>query len=129
MNKEKLVVEVVAAHNLMPKDGEGLSSPFVEVEFENQKQRTQVKYKDLNPIWNQKLVFHVTNIADLPYRTIELNVYNEKRSSNSRNFLGKVSISGSSIAREGEEIAQLYTLDKEAFSLMSVARLASSSIY
>ncbi|KAI7983933.1 FT-interacting protein 3 [Camellia lanceoleosa] len=114
MNKEKLVVEVVAAHNLMPKDGEGSSSPFVEVEFENQKQRTQVKYKDLNPIWNQKLVFHVTNIADLPYRTIELNVYNEKRSSNSRNFLGKVRVSGSSIAREGEEIAQLYTLDKRS---------------
>ncbi|KAL2517890.1 C2 domain-containing protein [Abeliophyllum distichum] len=29
-SKEKLVVEVVAAHNLMPKDGEGSSSPFVE---------------------------------------------------------------------------------------------------
>ncbi|GMP37552.1 hypothetical protein CsSME_00009170 [Camellia sinensis var. sinensis] len=28
-NKEKLVIEVVGAHNLMPKDGEGLSSPFV----------------------------------------------------------------------------------------------------
>ncbi|KAF5739005.1 protein QUIRKY [Tripterygium wilfordii] len=57
--KEKLVVEVVAAHNLMPKDGE-----------------------------------------DLPYRTIEANVFNERRSSNSRNFLGKVRISGSMVAKE-----------------------------
>ncbi|XP_021630075.1 FT-interacting protein 4 [Manihot esculenta] len=112
--KEKLVVEVVAAHNLMPKDGEGSSSPFVEIEFENQRLRTQVKYKDLNPIWNEKLVFNIKDVADLPYRAIEVNVFNEKRSSNSRNFLGKVRISGSSIAKEGEEMVQLHTLDKRS---------------
>ncbi|XP_038717533.1 FT-interacting protein 4 [Tripterygium wilfordii] len=112
--KEKLVVEVVAAHNLMPKDGEGSSSPFVDVEFENQRLRTQVKYKDLNPIWNEKLVFYIKDVADLPYRTIEANVFNERRSSNSRNFLGKVRISGSMVAKEGEEVAQLFTLDKRS---------------
>ncbi|KAF2307169.1 hypothetical protein GH714_025236 [Hevea brasiliensis] len=112
--KEKLVVEVVAAHNLIPKDGEGSSSPFVEIEFENQRLRTQVKYKDLNPIWNEKLVFNVKDVADLPYRTIEVNVFNEKRSSNSRNFLGKVRISGSSIAKEGAKMVQLHTLEKRS---------------
>ena len=113
-SKEKLVVEVVGAHNLMPKDGEGSSSPFVEVEFENQRLRTQVKDKDLNPIWNEKLVFHVKDVNDLPYRTIEVNVFNERRSSNSRNFLGKVRVSGSSIAKEGEEVVQLHTLEKRS---------------
>ncbi|KAI5315636.1 hypothetical protein L3X38_044812 [Prunus dulcis] len=113
-SKEKLVVEVVAAHNLMPKNGEGSSSPFVEVEFENQRLITQVKHKDLNPIWNEKLVFHIKDVADLPYRTIEVNVFNERRSSNSRNFLGKVRVSGSNIAKEGEEVPQLYTLDKRS---------------
>lgn len=114
--KEKLVVEVVAAHNLMPKDGEGSSSPFVEIEFENQRQRTQVKYKDLNPIWNEKLVFHINSAEDLPYRTIEANVFNERRSSSSRNFLGKVRVPGSSVGREGEEAApaQLFGLDKRS---------------
>ncbi|KAK8557607.1 hypothetical protein V6N13_007965 [Hibiscus sabdariffa] len=112
--KEKLVVEVIAAHNLMPKDGEGSSSPFVEVEFENQRHRTQVKTKDLNPIWNEKLVFHIKDAADLPYRAVEVNVFNERRSSNSRNFLGKVRLSGSSIAKEGEEGPQMYTLDKRS---------------
>ncbi|KAI8574330.1 hypothetical protein RHMOL_Rhmol01G0346000 [Rhododendron molle] len=114
--KEKLVVEVVAAHNLMPKDGEGSSSPFVEIEYENQRQRTQVKYKDLNPIWNEKLVFHINSAEDLPYRTIEANVFNERRSSNSRNFLGKVRVPGSSVGREGEEAApaQLFGLDKRS---------------
>ncbi|CAM8928791.1 unnamed protein product [Rhodiola kirilowii] len=112
--KEKLVVEVIGAHNLMPKDGEGSSSPFAEVEFDNQILRTQVKYKDLNPIWNEKLVFHVAEVADLPYRTIEVNLFNEKRSGNSRNFLGKVRISGSNVVKEGEESIQLYTLDKRS---------------
>ncbi|CAA0823905.1 C2 calcium/lipid-binding plant phosphoribosyltransferase family protein [Striga hermonthica] len=112
--KEKLVVEVVAAHNLMPKDGEGSSSAFVEVEFENQRQRTQVKHRDLNPVWNEKLVFHLADAADLPYRTLEVNVFNERRSNNSRNFLGKVRISGAAAARQGEEVAQLYTLDKRS---------------
>ncbi|XP_039047940.1 LOW QUALITY PROTEIN: FT-interacting protein 4 [Hibiscus syriacus] len=112
--KEKLVVEVIAAHNLMPKDGEGSSSPFVEVEFESQRRRTQVKRKDLNPIWNEKLVFHINDVADLPYRAVEVNVFNERRSSNSRNFLGKVRVSGSSIAKEGEEGPQMYTLDKRS---------------
>ncbi|XP_068664414.1 FT-interacting protein 3-like [Aristolochia californica] len=114
MRREKLAVEVVAAHNLMPKDGQGSSSPFVEVDFENQRLRTLSKYKDLNPIWNEKLVFDISNPADLPYRTIEVNIYNEKKSGNSRNFLGKVRIYGSSIARQGEEIVQLFTLDKRS---------------
>ncbi|OVA06408.1 C2 calcium-dependent membrane targeting [Macleaya cordata] len=113
-NKEKLVVEVVRAHNLMPKDGEGSSSPFVEVEFENQRLRTQVKYKDLNPVWNEKLVFHVADVADIPYRSVEVNIYNERKSGNNRNFLGKVRVSGSSIAKEGSEILQLYALDKRS---------------
>ncbi|KAK9053525.1 hypothetical protein SSX86_024599 [Deinandra increscens subsp. villosa] len=117
MSKEKLVVEVLGAHNLMPKDGEGSCSAFVEVEFEGQRQRTQVKYKDLNPVWNEKLVFHVNDVADLPYRTIEVNVFNEKRSNNSRNFLGKVRVSGTSIAREGEDEVNpqlIHTLDKRS---------------
>lgn len=115
MTKEKLVVEVLGAHNLMPKDGEGSSSAFVEVEFEGQRQRTQVKYKDLNPVWNEKLVFNLNDVADLPYRTIEVNVFNEKRSNSSRNFLGKVRVSGTSIARDGDEVnPQLHTLDKRS---------------
>ncbi|ESQ36513.1 hypothetical protein EUTSA_v10006667mg [Eutrema salsugineum] len=111
---EKLVVEIVGAHNLMPKDGEGSSSPFVEVEFENQRLRTQVKTKDLNPIWNEKLVFHVIDVNDLRYKTLEISVFNEKRSSNSRNFLGKVRVLGSSVGREGESVVQLYTLEKRS---------------
>ncbi|CAG7867601.1 unnamed protein product [Brassica rapa] len=111
---EKLVVEIIGAHNLMPKDGEGSSSPFVEVEFEDQRLRTHVKRKDLNPIWNEKLVFHVIDANELRYKTLEISVFNEKRSSNSRNFLGKVRVTGSSVGREGESVAKLYTLEKRS---------------
>ncbi|VFR00549.1 unnamed protein product [Cuscuta campestris] len=110
--KEKLVVEVAAAHNLMPKDGEGSSSAFVEVKFENQTGRTQVKHRDLNPVWNEKLVFSVNDVAGLPYRTVEVNVFNERKSNSTRNFLGRVWVSGSTVAREGEAAAQIFTLEK-----------------
>ncbi|KAL0884440.1 hypothetical protein Bca101_008421 [Brassica carinata] len=112
---EKLVVEIIGAHNLMPKDGEGSSSSFVEVEFEDQRLRTQVKRKDLNPIWNEKLVFHVIDANELRYKTLEISVFNEKRSSNSRNFLGKVRVTGSSVGKEeGESVVQMYTLEKRS---------------
>ncbi|CAH8336912.1 unnamed protein product [Eruca vesicaria subsp. sativa] len=111
---EKLVVEIIGAHNLMPKDGEGSSSPFVEVEFEDQRLRTHVKRKDLNPIWNEKLVFHVIDANELRYKTLEISVFNEKRSSNSRNFLGKVRVLGTNVGREGESVVQMYTLEKRS---------------
>ncbi|KAM1158107.1 hypothetical protein FF1_028640 [Malus domestica] len=55
----KLVVEVVDAHDLMPKDGKGSASPFVQVDFVNKLSRTKTIPKNLNPIWNQKLFFDI----------------------------------------------------------------------
>ncbi|MQL81318.1 hypothetical protein Taro_013774 [Colocasia esculenta] len=115
MTEERLVVEVVAAHNLMPKDGQGSSSSFVEVEFEHQRQRTSVKHKDLNPVWNERLVFAVSDPADLPYRAIDVGVYNERSSASSRNFLGRVRISAAGVPAPGEEpVPQLFSLEKRS---------------
>lgn len=75
---ERLVVEVVAAHNLMPKDGQGSSSAYVEVEFEHQKRRTRPRPRELNPVWNERLVFPVADPDDLPYRAIDVAVYNDR---------------------------------------------------
>lgn len=71
IGKEKLV----AADNLMPKAGEG-SIRGNRVPKPETTNLCQVKYTDLNPIWNEKLVFHINSAADLPYRTIEANVFN-----------------------------------------------------
>lgn len=110
----KLVVEVIDASDLMPKDGQGSASPFVEVEVEDQRQRTQTKIKDLNPYWNEKIVFNINNHQDLSRKMIEVTVYNEKSSDgHSKNFLGRVRISGLSVPlSESEAVVQRYPLDK-----------------
>ncbi|KAG2654925.1 FT-interacting protein 3-like [Panicum virgatum] len=119
---EKLVVEVVAAHNLMPKDGQGSSSAYVEVEFDHQKRRTRSRPKELNPVWNERLVFPVADPDDLPYRAIDVGVYNDRAASGAasarqhgRNFLGKVRVPGAGVPAPGEEVVpQLFTLEKRS---------------
>ncbi|KAJ4842051.1 FT-interacting protein 7 [Turnera subulata] len=108
----KLVVEVLDASDLMPKDGQGSASPFVEVDFDEQRQRTQTKPKDLNPYWNEKLVFNVNNPRELHNKTIEVTVYNDRQGGHHKNFLGRVRISGVSVASESEATVQRYPLDK-----------------
>ncbi|KAL6958917.1 Multiple C2 domain and transmembrane region protein 6 [Sarracenia purpurea var. burkii] len=117
----KLVVEVVDASDLMPKDGQGSASPFVEVDFDQQRQRTQTKSKDLNPQWNQTLIFNITNPADLPNKTIDVLIYNDRNGNGNgngngnhhNNFLGRVRISGASLPfSESEAMVQRYPLDK-----------------
>eukprot|EP00249_Psilotum_nudum_P025442 c29910_g1_i1 orf=32-460(+) len=107
----KLAVHVCSARDLMPKDGEGSSSPFVEVDFDTQRQKTRTKVKDLNPVWNEKLVFQVDDPSDLYHQALEVSVYNEKKTKQ-RNFLGRVKIPGSTIVRQGDEAVIPYMLEK-----------------
>ncbi|XP_009781014.1 multiple C2 domain and transmembrane region protein 6-like [Nicotiana tabacum] len=109
----KLIVEVLDASDLMPKDGQGSASPFVEVDFDEQRQRTQTKTKDLNPQWNEKLVFNIKNPRDFENQTISVYVYNDQKHGHHKNFLGRVKISGSSVPfNESEALVQRYPLDK-----------------
>lgn len=109
----KLIVEVLDASDLMPKDGQGSASPFVEVDFDEQRQRTQTKTKDLNPQWNEKLVFNIKNPRDLENQTISVYLYNDQRHGHHKNFLGRVKISGASIPfSDSEALVQRYPLDK-----------------
>ncbi|XP_057532487.1 multiple C2 domain and transmembrane region protein 6 [Amaranthus tricolor] len=111
----KLVVEVLEASDLMPKDGQGSASPYVEVDFSEQKQRTQTKFKDLNPVWNETLVFRVPDPENFPNKTIEVTVFNDRKSEHGqqKNFLGRVRISGVSVpVTETQAVVQRYPLDK-----------------
>lgn len=110
----KLVVEVVGATDLMPKDGQGSASPFVEVEFQGQRHRTSTKPKDLNPYWNEKLLFKIKNPRDLPDQSIDVYVYNDNKHGLQRNFLGRVRISGMLVgfADSGDATVNRYPLDK-----------------
>ncbi|XP_050284018.1 FT-interacting protein 1-like [Quercus robur] len=108
----KLVVEVVDANDLMPKDGEGSASSFVEVDFDSQLSRTKTVPKNLNPIWNQKLFFNFDETKN-HHPAIEISVYNERRPIPGRNFLGRVRIPCSNIVKKGEEAYQRLQLERK----------------
>lgn len=109
----RLVVEVLEANDLMPKDGQGSASPFVEIDIDDQNQRTKTKVKDLNPSWNEKLVFKIDDMQDLSRKTIVVVIYNENTSHGNHNFLGRVRLSGLSVPRsESEAMVQRYPLEK-----------------
>ncbi|XP_072977591.1 FT-interacting protein 1-like [Typha angustifolia] len=111
----KLVVEVVEAHDLMPRDGEGSASAYVEVDFGNQLARTRTIRKDLHPVWNQKLSFHLADVDSLSTQSVDVSIYNERKSFPGRNFLGRVRIHGSNVVKQGEEIIQRLPLEKKWF--------------
>ncbi|KAL7176614.1 hypothetical protein ACSBR2_030036 [Camellia fascicularis] len=115
----KLVVEVLDACDLMPKDGQGSASPFVEIEFDEQRHRTQTKPRDLNPQWNEKLVFTIDNPRDLPNKTIKVVLYNDRKGGgHHNNFLGRVRLSGASVTPPElttVQQPQRYSLNKRNF--------------
>jgi Ca2+-dependent lipid-binding protein len=79
MSKLILVVEVINSHNLMPKDRQGSSSHYIEVEFSHQRFRTITKDKDLSPVWNEKFSFTIPDPSNFFfYDRIDVNVYQDK---------------------------------------------------
>ncbi|XP_047310036.1 FT-interacting protein 7 [Impatiens glandulifera] len=113
MATTKLVVEVLDASDLMPKDGQGSASPYVQIDFNGQEQRTQTKQKDLNPQWSETLFFNINDHKDLNDQTIVVTIYNDTKSGHHKNFLGRVRISGVSVpTSQSEASVQRYPLDK-----------------
>ncbi|KAB5520529.1 hypothetical protein DKX38_024848 [Salix brachista] len=111
----KLVVEGVDAHDLMPRDGKGSASPFVEVDFQNQLSKTKSIPKNLNPVWNQKLLFDIDETKNRHHQSIEVSVYNERRPIPGRNFLGRTRIPCSNVVKKGDEVYQTFQLEKKWF--------------
>lgn len=112
MNNLKLGVDVVSAHNLLPKDGHGSSSAFVELYFDGQKFRTTIKEKDLNPVWNESFYFNISDPSSLRYLSLDAYVYNNIKATNTRSFLGKVCLSGSSFVPYSDAVILHYPLEK-----------------
>lgn len=112
MSNLKLGVEVVSAHDLAPKDGHGSSNPCVELNFDNQKFRTVVKEKDLNPHWNEQFYFNISDPSSLPNLSLEGYVYHINRNTNSKSLIGKILISGTSFVPLSEATVLRYPLEK-----------------
>ncbi|KAL1828577.1 hypothetical protein ACET3Z_006989 [Daucus carota] len=112
MRNLKLGVEVVSAHNLAPKDGQGSSNAFVELHFDHQRFRTTVKEKDLDPVWNESFYFNISNPENLSNLTLEAHVYSNGKANNSKSSLGKVCITGTSFVAYSDAVVLHYPLEK-----------------
>ncbi|KAJ7297998.1 hypothetical protein O6H91_Y022900 [Diphasiastrum complanatum] len=107
-----LFVEVGSAHNLMPKNGHGSASPYCILDFDGQRRKTKVKNNDLNPVWNERFDFPVSDPSEMAMEALDVHVYSERRNGNKDNFLGRVRIHGSSFVKRGEEAIVSYALEK-----------------
>nr|XP_048334031.1 FT-interacting protein 7 isoform X2 [Ziziphus jujuba var. spinosa]XP_048334032.1 FT-interacting protein 7 isoform X3 [Ziziphus jujuba var. spinosa]XP_048334033.1 FT-interacting protein 7 isoform X4 [Ziziphus jujuba var. spinosa] len=111
----KLIVEVVDARNLLPKDGHGSSSPYVQVDYYGQRKRTNTVPRDINPTWNEVLEFNVGKPSNVFEDIVELHVYHDKNYGPTRrnNFLGQIRLSSSQFVHKGEEALIYFPLEKK----------------
>ncbi|KMZ70154.1 C2 calcium/lipid-binding plant phosphoribosyltransferase-likeprotein [Zostera marina] len=116
----KLSVEVIDARDLIPKDGQGTSSPYVVADFDGQRKRTRSVAKTLNPEWNERIDFIVSDPSAMEAEELEIEVYNDRRMGCSAgggrksHFLGRVRVCGSQFAKKGEEGLIYFPLEKKS---------------
>jgi len=57
----KLMVSLVSGADLVAKDSNGLSDPFVVIQYGEQKLKSSTVPKTLNPVWNEEFELDITN--------------------------------------------------------------------
>lgn len=115
----KLIVEVVDARNLMPKDGHGTSSPYVQVDYYGQRKRTKTAICELNPTWNEVLEFNVAKPSDAQVLgdMLEVVIYHDKNHgpTTRNNFLGWICLNSTQLfVKKGEEALIYFPLQKKS---------------
>ncbi|NWS65786.1 PCLO protein, partial [Crotophaga sulcirostris] len=98
-----LIVHILQARNLAPRDNNGYSDPFVKVYLlpgrgAEYKRRTKYIQKSLNPEWNQTVIYKNISMEQLKKKTLEVTVWDYDRFS-SNDFLGEVLIELSSVSQ------------------------------
>jgi Plant phosphoribosyltransferase C-terminal/C2 domain len=116
----KLIVEIAEAHNLLPKDGTGTSSPYARVDFDGQRRKTRTVTRDLNPTWNEALEFNLAGTGgtiDILGEPLEVSVFHDVRVGPSRRncFLGRVRLDSRHFVKKGEEALMYFPLEKKSF--------------
>ncbi|KAM4523026.1 protein piccolo isoform 2-T2 [Fundulus diaphanus] len=98
-----LIVHVLQARNLAPRDNNGYSDPFVKVYLlpgrgaEN-KRKSKHAGRSLNPEWNQTVIYKNIHLEQLRKKTLEVSVWDYDKGS-SNDFLGEVLIDLSNTAQ------------------------------
>ncbi|KFO81829.1 Protein piccolo, partial [Cuculus canorus] len=98
-----LIIHILQARNLAPRDNNGYSDPFVKVYLlpgrgAEYKRRTKYIQKSLNPEWNQTVIYKNISMEQLKKKTLEVTVWDYDRFS-SNDFLGEVLVELSSISQ------------------------------
>ncbi|NXO55121.1 PCLO protein, partial [Aramus guarauna] len=98
-----LIIHILQARNLVPRDNNGYSDPFVKVYLlpgrgAEYKRRTKYIQKSLNPEWNQTVIYKNISMEQLKKKTLEVTVWDYDRFS-SNDFLGEVLIELSSVSQ------------------------------
>ncbi|KAJ7329489.1 hypothetical protein JRQ81_015663, partial [Phrynocephalus forsythii] len=124
-----LIIHILQARNLAPRDNNGYSDPFVKVYLlpgrgqvmvvqnasaEN-KRRTKYVQKSLNPEWNQTVIYKNISMEQLKKKTLEVTVWDYDRFS-SNDFLGEVLIELSSPSQL-DNTPRWYTLKEQSESI------------
>ncbi|KAM0855287.1 hypothetical protein ACQ4PT_049863 [Festuca glaucescens] len=105
----KLGVEVVSAHDLKRQDGQGIS-PYVVLKFDRQRFCTATKENDLNPVWNERFYFDVSDPSNLQKLFLKATIYHRARSTN--NWRGTTMIRGPSFKPLPDAVVLSYPLKK-----------------
>uniref|UniRef100_A0A8C3PFD0 Protein piccolo n=1 Tax=Chrysemys picta bellii TaxID=8478 RepID=A0A8C3PFD0_CHRPI len=98
-----LIIHILQARNLAPRDNNGYSDPFVKVYLlpgrgAEYKRRTKYVQKSLNPEWNQTVIYKNISMEQLKKKTLEVTVWDYDRFS-SNDFLGEILIELSSTSQ------------------------------
>ncbi|CAF0865041.1 unnamed protein product [Rotaria sordida] len=94
--REQLVIRIIRAKNLLAKDTNGYSDPFVKVYLlpgrdQENKRRTKHVSKSLNPVWDHAVIYGNIHREELQYKTLEFTVWDYDRFK-ANDFLGQVTI-------------------------------------
>ena len=83
--------KLLRATNLVSRDANGLSDPFVRCSFGRQIHKSSVKYETLHPVWDETFDFIVGVEDVVDSRTIECEVW-DRDSYGVREYMGKVRV-------------------------------------
>ncbi|EHH52380.1 hypothetical protein EGM_12811 [Macaca fascicularis] len=125
-----LIIHILQARNLVPRDNNGYSDPFVKVYLlpgrgqvmvvqnasAEYKRRTKYVQKSLNPEWNQTVIYKSISMEQLKKKTLEVTVWDYDRFS-SNDFLGEFKIRMSYDTSHLDNTPRWYPLKEQTESI------------
>ncbi|XP_067616077.1 protein unc-13 homolog 4B isoform X2 [Eurosta solidaginis] len=129
--KLRLNVEIVKAENLMPKDANGFSDPFVTLYLESNgshRYNSSVKYTTLNPVWEEHFSLPITD--DLKEEALIVEIWDFDAAETVKEKVNKLfGVKGvKGLSKLMKEIAQTASTGKHDNELIGRASISLKSV-